>query len=219
MKRSQSIDVDAMRVTEKREVVKFHYNMPHRCTTSRGNVLAPFVVAIAAASAVGCGEPEVQENVRVVSSVEDCVAQGSMTELQCEAAYKRALAEAERTGPRYNSRYACEAEYGYSRCRSGGSGGFFMPMMAGFMIGRMTGGRSYNPVYQYAGRGSRLNGSLMTANGTVLGRPGQKSYQVGASQLKPQRRSIKTSSRGGFGSRSSARSSWGRSRSSRGWGG
>jgi len=219
MKRSRLIDLHAMRATEQSESTSGGSTLFGRETTSLRASAGMVAIAVGASSLVACGgEPEPVEDVKIVSSVEDCVAQSKLSEQECEVAYKKAVENASRTGPRYRSRYECESEYGYGRCR-GGSSGIFMPLMTGFMIGRMMGGRSYNPVYQYAGRNSRLNGRLMTANGSVLSRSSKGSYQVGSSSLKPQSRSTKTSSRGGFGSKSSAKSSWGRSRSSRSWGG
>ena len=63
--------------------------------------------------------------------------------------------------------------------RQSRSGGFFMPMMTGFMIGRMLsgnssyGGTGYNPVYRYNNRNSSQYNRIMTADGTVIGKAGK----------------------------------------------
>lgn len=199
MKRSQQINIESMR---KEKPVR--------------PLLRPLSLAIAAITLAACSEK--QEQVQVVSSVEDCAASTSLSQSQCEVAYEKALAEAERTGPKYNSQAACEAEFGYSQCNRS-SQGFFMPFMAGYMVSNLlSGGGGYNPVYQYRNSRSSLNNRIMTADGTMIGRAGQSSYKVASSNLKPKPTVSRTVSRGGFGSVASAKSSWGGGKSS-GWGG
>lgn len=174
-------------------------------------------LAIAAFSLIGCSQ---KEEVKVVGSVDECIAQTTLSAEDCKAAYQRALDEAEKTGPKYRDRRLCEADFGHSQCRQSSSG-IFMPLMAGFMIGQMLNNRPnyYNPVYHYQNPYSSSRGKIMTADGSVVGRPGQSSYNVGKQVTKPKARVTKTVSRGGFGSKASAKSSWGGGKSARGWGG
>lgn len=194
-----------------------HIDLTHmRKATGSRFVLRPLVIGVAAAL-VGCGS---KEEVKVVSSVQDCVDNTQLDESQCEAAYQRALQDAERTGPKYTSRQRCEGEF--NSCQRTGSG-VWMPLMAGFMVGSILNDRnrsygSYNPVYHYSRPFSNYNDRLMTADGTVIGRYGKPSYTVDSSVTKPKPTVTKTVSRGGFGSVASAKSSWGGGRS-RGWGG
>ena len=180
-------------------------------------VMRPLALGVAAAL-VGCAP---KEEVKVVTSVEDCVNNTQLDEQKCEAAYKRALAEAERTGPKYGSRGLCEAEF--ENCREGGNG-FWMPLMTGFMVGAILNDRDrdyrgyYNPVYRYSRPYSNYYDRLMTADGEVIGRSGKTSYTVDRSSTKPKPTVTRTVSRGGFGSVASAKSSWGGGRSG-GWGG
>ncbi|TDO98257.1 DUF1190 domain-containing protein [Marinomonas balearica] len=200
MKRSQYIDLDKMRKA-KPKTLSFR----------------PLTLAIASITLAACSQPD--EEVKIVASVDDCKANTSLTLEQCEVAYKQALEEAVRTGPRYGSQRQCEEDFGYDQCVRPQSSGFFMPMFTGFMIGNMLSNRSYtyNPVYQYRNSGSYRN-RLMTADGTVVGMPGKRSYHVPPSTLKPKPKVTRTVSRGGFGSVASAKSSWGGGKS-KGWGG
>ncbi|MGL6161068.1 DUF1190 domain-containing protein [Microbulbifer sp.] len=199
MKRSRHIDLNRMRKA-----------------AGRGFFMRPLALGVAAALA-GCAQ---KEEVKVVSSIEDCVSNTSLDEQQCEAAYQKALAEAERTGPKYPGRAQCETEF--DSCQRTGSG-VWMPLMTGFMIGSMLNNRDYhsgyyNPVYRYSRPHSSYYNRIMTADGTVIGRYGKGSYSVDRSAMKPKPTVTRTVSRGGFGSVASAKSSWGGGRSG-GWGG
>ncbi|MFD1216445.1 MULTISPECIES: DUF1190 domain-containing protein [Microbulbifer] len=190
-------------------------NLDHmRKKTARNLVLRPIALGVVAAL-MGCSS---KEEVKVVASVTECVDQTELDQEQCEAAYQQALREAERTGPKYDSRQLCEAEFG--SCRDSGS--FWMPLMTGFMVGQMLDGRDrhhyYNPVYRYSNPYSRHYDRLMTADGGVVGRSGRASYTVPKSATKPKPAVSRTVSRGGFGAVASAKSSWGGGRSG-GWGG
>lgn len=199
MKRTRHIDLGRMRKV-----------------AGRGFSMRPLAFGVAAALA-GCAQ---KEEVKVVASVEDCSANTSLDEQQCEAAYQRALAEAERTGPKYANREQCESEF--TNCQHTASG-FWMPLMAGFMVGSMLNDRDhrygyYNPVYRYSRPYSSHYNRIMTADGTVIGKYGKSSYSVDSSAMKPKPTVTRTVSRGGFGSVASAKSSWGGGRSG-GWGG
>ncbi len=204
MKRTKHIDLDLMRKGLTKRFIQ-----------------GPLAVGIAAVSLVSCSS---QEEVTVVSSANDCASKTELNLVECEAAYQKAQVEAERTGPKYNSNAQCEAEFGGGQCTQSRSGGLFMPMMTGFMIGRMMsgnssyGGTAYNPVYRYNNRNSSQYNRIMTADGTVIGKAGQGSYRVNKSTMSSKPTVTRTVSRGGFGAMASAKSSWGGAKSS-GWGG
>ncbi|KKN06232.1 hypothetical protein LCGC14_1079380 [marine sediment metagenome] len=88
---------------------------------------------------------------------------------ECEAAYAEALAEHERTAPRYDALEVCEEEHGgqcYVDEQGGGGGGsIFLPLLAGYMIGNMLGGGARGlksqPLY------ATKNGRYATANGST----------------------------------------------------
>jgi uncharacterized protein YgiB involved in biofilm formation len=204
MKRSKHIDLDLMRKGAKKR-----------------SFCGPLAIGIAVTALASCSS---QEEVKVASSPEECASTTELSLVECEAAYQKAQAEAERTGPKYNSSTQCESEFGNGQCVQSRSGGFFMPMMSGFMIGRkLSGGSSYcgsayNPVYRYSNPYSSQNNRIMTADGTVIGKAGQRSYRVNKSTMKSKPSVTRTVSRGGFGAMASAKSSWGGGKS-RGWGG
>jgi len=202
MKRTKRINLDLMRKGSTKQLLQ-----------------RPLVLGIAVAALAGCSS---QEEVLVVNSVEDCVSKTELNLEECEVAYQKALDEAERTGPKYTSTAQCEAEFGRGQCVQSRTSSTFMPLMTGFMIGRMLSGNSYgygyNPVYRYNRRSSSMYNRVMTADGTVIGSYGQSSYKVNSSTLKSKPTATRTVSRGGFGSVASAKSSWGGGRSG-GWGG
>lgn len=205
MKRTKHIDLNMMRKEPKKR-------------SFRG----PLAIGIAAVTLASCSS---QEEVMVVNSAAECVTNSELSLEECQAAYQQAQEEAERTGPKYSSVSECESEFGDGQCVQTRSGGMFMPMMTGFMIGRMLSGSSsykgygYNPVYRYNRPYSKHHNQIMTADGFVIGKPGQKSYKVDKSAMKTKPSVTRTVSRGGFGAVASAKSSWGGGSKSKGWGG
>ncbi len=201
MKRTRKIDLGAMRK---------QYDLP------KARLLPVAIATILAVS--GCSnEPEQQAD--IFKSVAECKAQMPDTPEVCEQAYAEAQREAARTSPRYNSMRDCAAEFGQDQCRGYSSGGssWFMPAIAGFMIGNYVGRRSYQPVY--TGYGS-MYGGWYGADGVRYGSTGRSSVRVPERAFKAKPTVTRTISRGGFGSSVVARS-WSSS-SSRGrssWGG
>ena len=179
--------------------------------------LKPIVAAIAALL-VGCSS---KQEAQVVSSVEDCTNNTDLTTEECEIAYQQALLESEKTAPKYQSASQCETEFGAGQCTQSSSG-FFMPFMAGFLVSSLldSSRNHYNPVYHYRGQGSNY-GRILTPDGRVLGRAGDRSFKVPNDTLTQPIPSVqRTVSRGGFGSQAAAKSNWGGSSGrSGGWGG
>ena len=137
-----------------------------------------------------------------------CISDGKVSADICEKAYADAVQAHYRDGPRFDSLSDCEAQYGYDRCNhvQTASGGWFMPALAGFMVGRAlshNNGDGYGyaggfgqPLYQY--RGDRAQ--WRTASGDRFGMSARGPYNPSVSE---------TLSRGGFGMSSAARASWG----------
>jgi len=138
-----------------------------------------------------------------------CISDGKVSADICEKAYADAVQAQYRDGPRFDSLDDCQAQYGYDQCHhvQTASGGWFMPALAGFMVGRALGNHGFNygygygggfgqPLYQY--RGDRAQ--WRTATGAPFG----------AGMRGPSGSSVaETLSRGGFGMSSAARASWG----------
>lgn len=209
MKRSKSINLTSMR---KQETV---------CDTNKPSAIIrhPVKVAVAATlSVTGCSSGT--EETDVFRSLEDCNASNPGQEETCQMAYDNSQKEAERTAPKYSSLRDCEDEFGYDRCRRHSSSGVFMPMMAGFMIGRMLDGgyNRHSPMFTSYSRHSPYYGNWVGADGRDYGSRYNSKVYTKKSTFEKKPTATKTMSRGGFGSRAAAKSSWSGSRSS-GWGG
>lgn len=95
----------------------------------------------------GCGEE--REQALVYESPSECSAASFNTPEQCQADYERAKALHPLVAPKYLSKEECETDFGAGNCetpsqqtasnqqQTASSGGFFMPMMMGYMMGQM----------------------------------------------------------------------------------
>ncbi len=200
MKRTRNIDLNAMR--KQQEFPKAR--------------LLPLAIATILA-VPGCSE-EPKQPTQVYKSIAECEAQGHRA-VDCEGAYAAAQKEAERTGPRYNSVSDCEAEFGRGHCRSYSEGArsWFIPAIAGFMIGTYAGREVYEPVFTGWGK---MYGGWYGADGVRYGSTSSSRVLVGERAFKTKRSVTRTLSRGGFGSSVVAKSwSSSSSRGRGGWGG
>lgn len=106
----------------------------------------------------GCGEE--REQALVYESPSECAAASFNTPEQCKADYDAAKALHPQVAPKYVSKEECETDFGAGNCetaaqqnvaqnqpqQTASSGGFFMPMMMGYMMGQMMnrGGAAQN---------------------------------------------------------------------------
>ena len=173
--------------------------------------MAPAALAVGAVFVLaGCEKSD--ENVTLYQNSDDCSrANPSMSE-QCATAYKNAMAEAKKTAPKYASRADCVAEFGEDQCtqvpaQAGTaaepqqSGSFWMPLMAGYMMGRMMGGGySQQPLFTSRAPNSPANGKFVDASGRNYGpATGGRSMNVPKSAMAPKPAATNTVTRGGFG--------------------
>lgn len=127
----------------------------------RSRAIRLVLMGTAALSVAACDEGEKVE-VGVFETVEQCTLTARFTQAQCEEAIAAAKADHAKVAPRFESRVACEEEFGAEKCtpapenanaeaRADG-GGFFMPVMMGYMMGRMLSGGGYSgqPLYRPA---------------------------------------------------------------------
>ncbi len=169
------------------------------------------VLTISSAAALaGCGRGEPAQQAQVYSSVAQCKAQNPGS--ACDQAWQASVGEHHKSAPQFSQQAACEAQYGQGRCqamndeRHGGS--VFIPVMAGFMLGRMMSGGGYgggggyfgHPVY--AGRGGLFSGGArvgdLAGGGGLPARTSVPVTEAGA--LSSPRASTRGSTiRGGFG--------------------
>ena len=204
MKRTRKINLDAMR---------------------KSRQLVPTVLAVSISIAlVGCGDTQ---QGKIYKTVDQCVADNPGRAEQCEKAYQTAFSEAETSGPKYRSLNDCAVDFDRSQCVERHSSGVFVPLMAGFMIGRLLdNNRGYQsaPIYTSYRYGSPLYGSWHGSDGANYGSSNYRTIRTDNSTFKPKPAVTRTMSRGGFGSVAKAKASWSSSRSSfggyrGGWGG
>ena len=89
-------------------------------------------------------------------SPEACQADASIPADECRATYVQALSAHERSAPAYQNRETCEKEYGAGQCvtpsANSGRASMFIPLMAGYMIGRAGANRfQAAPLYRRPG--------------------------------------------------------------------
>lgn len=163
----------------------------------------------------GCEKSD--ETVSLYQNADDCsAATGNAAE--CKTAYTNALKEAERTAPKYASREDCVAEFGEGQCQQApaqagtapenraqaqSSGSFWMPLMAGYMMGRlMSGGAGYQqqPLFSSKTRPARLMVNIpMPAAKGYGAATHSRSVTVPKTAMAPKPATTSTITRGGFG--------------------
>ncbi len=180
--------------------------------------IKPVALGVTAIFLSSCGD---REDAQIYTSPEDCARSNPEFAAQCETAYQQAVAEAERTGPKYNSQRDCEYEFGPNQCQyvQNQSGSFFMPFMAGYMLSNLMSPRyRYQPMFTSYSPYSPYRHRWIGSDGSNYGDYHRRSFRVKENAFKPKPTVNKTMKRGGFGSSVRAKSSWGSSKKG-GWGG
>ncbi|QOL13040.1 DUF1190 family protein [Dickeya dianthicola] len=181
-----------------------------------GYRIAPIALAVGAVFILsGCEKTD--ETVSLYQNADDCSRANPAMKDQCTATYNNALKEAERTAPKYATREECVAAFGESQCTQPGttasasaapqqSGSFWMPLMAGFMMGKLMGGNNFaqQPVFSPRTPNSPANGSYVDASGKSYGSATGRTITVPKDTMTPKPTSSITPSsitttRGGFG--------------------
>ncbi|HHQ6560260.1 TPA: DUF1190 family protein [Serratia fonticola] len=175
--------------------------------------VAPVALAISAVFILaGCEQAD--ETVSLYKNADDCSTSNPSMSEQCTTAYNNALKEAEKTAPKYATREDCVAEFGEAQCtqapaqagmaaESQSSGSMWMPLMAGYMMGRMMGGGGYaqQPLFSSKNAASPANGKFVDASGKSYGpaTAGGRSMTVPKTAMAPKPAVTNTVTRGGFG--------------------
>ncbi|BEA03947.1 hypothetical protein VEE15_39300 [Escherichia coli] len=152
-------------------------------------------------------------------NADDCSAANPGKSAECTTAYNNALKEAERTAPKYATREDCVAEFGEGQCQQApaqagmapenqaqaqqSSGSFWMPLMAGYMMGRLMGGGAgfaQQPLFSSKNPASPAYGKYTDATGKNYGaaQPG-RTMTVPKTAMAPKPATTTTVTRGGFG--------------------
>ncbi|WP_034943328.1 DUF1190 family protein [Erwinia oleae] len=178
--------------------------------------LTPVAFAVSAVFMLaGCEQAD--ETVSLYQNADDCSSANPGKSEQCTTAFNDAQKEAAKTAPKYASREECVAEFGEGQCQqapaqagvgntnaeSQQSGSFWMPLMAGYMMGRMMGGSGRvapQPLFTSRAPNSPANGKFVDAAGKSFGNatPG-RTMTVPKTALAPKPATTSTVTRGGFG--------------------
>jgi uncharacterized protein YgiB involved in biofilm formation len=140
---------------------------------------------------------------RTYASLQACRDANVVPDSECDTAFAQAQAQA----PRFSDRQSCEERYGVDQCvprSQAGGGGFFMPLLTGFVVGQALnnfGNRGYYGMQyparyddRFSGRGGAYGGGYGGGRDYVTGR----SYDSYDAPARVQSRSA-VISRGGFG--------------------
>ncbi|WP_102110247.1 DUF1190 domain-containing protein [Oceaniglobus roseus] len=126
----------------------------------RSRSVALTLLGAAAFTLAGCQEEQVDAQAYPdLASCKDAADTGGLLTIeQCETAFAEAQQLHVETAPRYDSLAVCEEQHGEGACGSeaqqvgnGGSGSIFMPLLAGYLIGNLLGGRGMagaQPMYR-----------------------------------------------------------------------
>lgn len=192
--------------------------------TKRSNRVAIAILGAAAFTLAGCREEQVDaEAFPDLQSCTDEAARGGMfTAQDCEVAFAEAETLHVEAAPRYDSLEVCEEQHGAGACGTeasamqGGSGGIFMPLLAGYLIGNMLGGRSAGmsagqPLYKTSdGRftNAARSSTYSSNSGAAKLSTSQFTRPATTAGKAPMTRAT-ASSRGGFGRTGGVRSGFG----------
>lgn len=182
----------------------------------RSKSLSLLLMGTLAAGTSGCSRAQDEESLHAFGSVSECTSSGLFTESECMDMERSALEES----PKFTSLEQCEAEYGAGACSSQQSyvhgGGVWMPMMMGFMAGRMMGNAGMMRGSQGLYKDTAASGtnSFRTAGGDSVradakGRvtnPSPSLKQSVSHNAKPAAVRSGSGSKGGFSSKSGASS-------------
>ena len=143
----------------------------------------------------------------IYKDVDSCAKDGVLDKDSCQYYYNRSWREHLAQAPKYNDKKSCETDF-TNQCQQISSGEY-IPTLEGFMVqqqARSGGGSSFMVLPLYLGSG----GYYRTPSYEKMG-SGYKQGKVSASKEKTVKPSLKstTMKRGGFGTRSAARGSWG----------
>ena len=178
--------------------------------------LTPVALAVTAVFMLaGCEKTD--ETVSLYQNADDCSAANPGKSAECTTAFNNAQKEAVRTAPKYATREDCVAEFGEGQCQqtpaqagvapenqaqAQSSGSFWMPLMAGYMMGRMMGGGmgAQQPLFSSKNPASPAYGQYTDAGGKSYGaaQPG-RTMTVPKTAMAPKPATTSTVTRGGFG--------------------
>ncbi len=184
----------------------------------RSRTVALTILGAASFAIAGCREEQVEA--QAFPDLNACLAAADQGGLLTADECRQSFAEAEQlhveSAPRYDSLQVCEEQHGVGNCGSeaqqtnGGSGGIFMPLLAGYLIGSMLGGGGLSrsqPMYRTP-QGGYTNAARTSTFSSNTGRAALTSSQFArpaATVGQPPMTRATAASRGGFGSTAGSR--------------
>ena len=168
---------------------------------SRSSVSAVLMMSASLFALTACEEPKVDTS--IFENVEQCTKDPLTTADQCESSFKEAKSQHAAVAPKYATTEDCQADFGTDKCevapfKTSSGGSVFMPLMAGYMMGSLLGGRRSmmsQPLY----RSSQSPNSFRTAENRNVGSRTGATRVASSATSRPTFKSS-TRSRGGFGS-------------------
>ncbi len=169
--------------------------MKHRSSIFVSLLMGASIFALSA-----CEEPKV--DAAVFESLQQCLDNPDMDPDQCRTNFADARNQHAAVAPKYTSVEDCEADFGSARCetapyRTSSGGSVFMPLMMGYMMGSMLGGRgrvAAQPLY----RSADDSRSFRTADNRKVGGATGRTQVARSTASRPSAKSS-TIRRGGFG--------------------
>lgn len=178
----------------------------------RPYAITPIALAISATLFITGCQDKTDETVTLYQNAEQCIQNNPSMSNECTTSYQKALEEAEKTAPKYATRQDCIEEFSENLCVENSSNqvnntsnpqmreshSFWMPLMAGYMFGRMSGGGFASaPLFS----GTSTKGNFVDASGrNIAGASSMgRSVKIDKSALAPKPATTSTITRGGFG--------------------
>jgi len=188
-----------------------HINHANFRKVSRSFRLAPVALALSAVFMLSGCESSDDVQATIYKDAQECIAANPKLADACNASYQQAVTEAEKTAPKYATKEDCEAEFGAGVCeattqsqasnseyRQGSS--MWMPLMMGYMMGRMTGGYGSSPMFSSNNSRSPAFGKFVDSTGKTFSNVnGNRTMKVDRSAFTPKPATTSTITRGGFG--------------------
>lgn len=168
---------------------------------SRSSVTTALLMSVSLIALAACEEPKVDAS--IYNSVEQCKRDPLNTSDQCESSFKEAQSQHAAVAPKYATAEDCQADFGAAKCevapyKTSSGGSVFMPLMAGYMMGSLLGGRRSmmsQPLY----RSAQSPNNFRTAENRTVGSKTGLTKVASSATSRPTFKSS-TRSRGGFGS-------------------
>jgi uncharacterized protein YgiB involved in biofilm formation len=168
---------------------------------SWSSVTVALMMSTSLVTLTACDEAKVDAS--IYETLDQCKRAPGTTPDQCEMSFKEASSQHAAVAPKYTTEADCQADFGTGKCevapyKTSSGGSVFMPLMMGYMMGSMLGGRSSmmsQPLYKSA----QSPNNFRTAENRNVGSKTGLTTVANSATNRPTFKNT-TRSRGGFGS-------------------